>query len=106
MAELKPLMWRIDGIPAGVTADDLKDYFEEAERTRIIIKTIVPSLDRPRDRQCATIEYKHSIGGLDHVPRLRKEVRDELYIDRDFRGFTPLYWPKSGEYDVESVSLA
>jgi hypothetical protein len=48
--------WRIQGIDAGTTKEQVLDYFEGHERKRI---TIFPSVDEPYKSLTATLEYEY-----------------------------------------------
>jgi hypothetical protein len=97
----KNLVWRIQGITAGVTRDEVLNFFEEPERERISVKTLYPSVDDPHRALTATIEYTHELNNLEHIPRLRHDLRYELEIDRDFIGFTPLHSPSRSTHEAE-----
>jgi hypothetical protein len=97
----KYLTWRIQGITAGVTDKEVLDYFEESERERISVKTLCPSVDDPHRVLTATIEYRHELDSLEHIPRLRDDVRYKLEIDCDFIGFTPLHSPPRSTHEAE-----
>jgi hypothetical protein len=98
--QFKILAWRIDGIPIGVTKGEFLTYFEEYERARVTVKTLCPSIGRPR-LQCATITYQHDASDTANTPQLRREFCRVLRLDRDFFMFTPLYLPPSEQYTVE-----
>jgi hypothetical protein len=97
------LNWRIQGINAGVTKDEILDYFEASERERIVVQTLYPSVDDPAHELTATIKYTHDVP--EHTPRLRDDVPEYLCIDRDFQGFTPLYSPAPDAHDADIVAL-
>ncbi|KAF1818286.1 uncharacterized protein K489DRAFT_374466 [Dissoconium aciculare CBS 342.82] len=101
----KNLSWRIQGIDASVTKEHVLDFFEEFEQHRISVKTLCPSVDNPRQELTATIDYKHDLDSLDHIPRLRDDIRDELEFDRHFRGFTPLHSPAAGTHDADIIAV-
>jgi hypothetical protein len=102
---IKKLIWRIQGIDAGVSKEEVPKYFDESERDRISVETLCPSVDDPCHHLTATIKYTHDADALEHVPCLHDDFRDELYIDRDFNGFTPLYSPDPGTHEAEYVAI-
>jgi hypothetical protein len=101
---VKKLSWRIQGINIGATKEEILGYFDESEKPRLSVKTLCPSVDDPYRNLTATIEYTHDADALEHIPQLRDDVRDELCIDCDFNGFTPLYAPAPGTHDAEYVA--
>jgi hypothetical protein len=101
----KNLIWRIQGIDAGATREEILDYFDESEKGRVSVETLCSSVDDPHHNLTATIRYAHDADALGHVPHLRDDMRDELSIERDFNGFTPLFSPAPGTHDAELVAL-
>jgi hypothetical protein len=102
---VQKIAWRIQGIKAGASKEKILDYFEKVEQRRMVVKTVCPSVDDPNNDLTATIEYTPDQDALDHTPRLRDNIREELGIDRDFFGFTPLYSPAVGTHDAEYVII-
>jgi hypothetical protein len=102
---VKKIVWRIQGIEAGASKEEILDYFEDVEQKRMVVKTVCPSVDDPNNNLTATIEYTPDQDALEHTPRLREDMLDELGIDRDFVGFTPLYSPAVGTHDAEYVII-
>lgn len=100
----KKLIWRVQGIAAKVTQEELLSCFDESENGRIEIKTFCPSVDDPENYLTATIEYQHQPHEMDHTPLLKMEFQDELHIERDFIGFTPLFSPPPGAHEAEYVA--
>ena len=101
----KNLTWRIQGIDAGATRKEVLDYFDESEKGRLSVETLCSSVDDPHHNLTATIKYAHDANALEHIPHLRDDFRDELSIERDFIGFTPLSSPAPGTHDAELVAL-
>lgn len=88
--------WRISQIPTETTPERLLSYFEERDREWITIGSLCPDAYGD-DVQTATVLFK--------PPRNRPSIkpdfayhspREQLEIEKDFQGFTPLYCPPPG----------
>jgi hypothetical protein len=98
---VKKFVWKVQNIPAGISEDELLAQFREPDRLRV--RSICPDFDRAKC-SIATVEYDPPPNDLDAPPIPLGEDEDDddtPYVDRDFLGFTPLYHPKSGDYDSE-----
>ena len=88
----RPLTFRVENIPPGTTAEQLQKYFYTEDQPRIRIKSIVPAVDNYEldvREFTATITFQAlNQGALS--PRL---LDDDISIDCDFHGFTPLNNP-------------
>ena len=98
----KPRAWtfRVEHIPQGTTAEQLKDSFDPEDRPNIKIRSIVPAV-RNRGQagdRTATITFQ-AHDSLVQCPRL---LDDNLSIDSNFYGFTPLNYPEES-IGAESV---
>ena len=82
----------MEHIPLGTTAEQLKEYFDPEDRPRIGVKSIVPAVYNlsSAEELTSTITFQAS-NSLQRCPRL---LDDDLSIDSDFYGFTPLHHPK------------
>ena len=82
----------MEHIPLGTMAGQLKEFFDPEDRPRIEVKSIVPAV-RSHDSAgelTSTITFQPS-NNLKICPRL---LDDDLSIDSDFYGFTPLNHPE------------
>jgi hypothetical protein len=87
----KPLTWRVEHIPPGTSPDDLKSYFYPEDRDYLKVKSLCPQVDTAEgeeDDLTATVYFNPPEVG--RVPRL---ATDNILVDKDFFGFTPLYFP-------------
>lgn len=99
MAEpkLKPLTWRVERIPKGTTATQLKkNLFYVEDQEDITVKSLYPSVESVEGE-----EEKHLTATVFFRPRVPRpngpRVQDRrIGVDEDFTGFTPLYVPKVG----------
>jgi hypothetical protein len=99
---VKSFIWRVQNIPAGITEDEVLALFREPDRLRVT--SLCPDLDRPTC-SVATVEYHPPPDEPTACPELIGDAEDDFIhrprVERNFLGFTPLYHPKSGSYDVE-----
>lgn len=89
---LRPRTFRVEHIRQGTTAEQLKEYFNPEDRPRIKVRSIVPAV-RNHDsggERTATITFQAS----DHLVPCPRLLDDDLSVDSDFYGFTPLYHPE------------
>lgn len=91
----KKLMWRLQGIPAGTSKDDVLQFFEPEEQGGLHVKTLCPDVDDPARSLTATFEYNPRPDNADAPPALRDNLSHCPSLERDFMGFTPLYHPPS-----------
>ena len=93
MATSRPKTFRVENIPPDTTAEKLIKYFYTEDQPRVQVRSIVPAVDSYKlDMQeyTATITFQ-SVDPNVSSPRL---VDDDLSIDCDFHGFTPLNHPQ------------
>jgi hypothetical protein len=99
---VKKFIWKVQNIPAGITRDGVLALFREPDRLRV--RSICLDFDRPTC-SIATVEYNprpdHPTACPELVADSGRSILNSPHIDRDFFGFTPLYHPKSGNYDLE-----
>ena len=89
----KPLSFRVENIPFGTTADQLKKFFYTEDQPRIQVRSIVPAVDNYEldvQEYTATVTFQ-SPNQMVPFPRL---LDDNISIDNDFYGFTPLNYPQ------------
>ena len=90
MASNRPLTWRVENIPQGTTIATLKQYFHSDDRHFIQVKSLVPDVNNydGTGTLTATILFSPPEPGN---PRIDPgDIREELMLDKDFIGFTPL----------------
>lgn len=85
------LTWRVQNIPPGFTETRLRACFHSDDKQYIEIKSLAPDVGSYDDggSLTATMLFTH--------PEPGKEPRadhDDLEIDKDFIGFTPLNTPE------------
>ena len=88
----RPFTFRVENIPPGTTAEQLQKYFCTEDQPGIRIRSIVPAVDNYElDVQefTATVTFQ-AVNRSVLSPRL---LDDDISIDCDFHGFTPLYHP-------------
>lgn len=92
-APIRPLTFRVENIPPGTTAEQLKKYFYTEDQPRVQVRSIVPAVDSyEQDIQeyTATVTFQ-APNRMVPSPRV---IDDNLSIDSDFHGFTPLNQPQ------------
>ncbi len=93
MVPSRPFTFRVENIPPETTAEGLIKYFYTEDQPRVQIRSIVPAVDSYKldIRECtATIAFQATNPSV-LSPRLLDE---DLSIDCDFHGFTPLNHPQ------------
>ena len=85
------MSFRVENIPHGTTAKDLERCFYTEDQPYVQIKSIVPAVNSvDEDEECtATITFQAPSGTI-QSPRT---LNNEISIDSDFYGFTPLNNP-------------
>ena len=92
----RPLTFRVENIPPGTTAEQLQKYFYTKDQPGIRIRSIVPAVDNYEldvRELTATLTFQalnRSVLSKRSSPRL---LDDDISIDSDFHGFTPLSHP-------------
>lgn len=81
----RPWTYRVEHVPAGTTSSQLIEKFVANDRSSIKVQSLVPAIEK--GKLIATISY----------PRSRpppKVVDEDLEVDHDFIGLTPLNTPQ------------
>jgi hypothetical protein len=81
----RPWTYRVEHVPAGTSSSQLIEKFLASDRSNIKVRSLVPAIEK--GKLIATISY----------PRSRpppKTVDDDLEVDREFIGLTPLNTPQ------------
>lgn len=94
--EPKSFTWRISCIPGGIARETLVSFFRIEDRDRVTIRSLYPDVSDP-EWLTATVLFKPHPEQPDAQPALDLHAPHDLYIDRDFEGFTPLYSPPPGQ---------
>lgn len=87
------MTFRVEYIPPGTSADELKKYFYPEDQPHIDVRSLVPAVDNYESdirEYTATLTFR-SPDQMVTSPRL---IDDEISIDSDFYGFTPLTHPR------------
>ena len=92
MSPSRPFTFRVENIPPDTTAEQLKNYFNTEDRTGLRIRSIVPAADNYEldVRELTATATFQALNRSVLSPRL---LDDEISIDCDFYGFTPLNHP-------------
>lgn len=87
MATQRPFTWRVENIPRGTTDASLKQYFHSDDRKFIEVKSLVPDVNNydGAGTLTATIIFNTPES---REPRIDND--EEITLDKDFLGFTPL----------------
>jgi hypothetical protein len=91
----KAFTWRVKEIPSGTSKRELERYFSEQDRVRITVGSLFQGVDGG-DQMTATILFRPDPDRPEAKPRFDSYAPDEMEVDRDFFGFTPLYCPPEG----------
>ena len=89
----RPWTFRVENIPLGTTEEQLKAYSYTEDQPGIQVKSIVPAVDNYEldvQELTATISFRSS-NRMVLCPRV---LDDNISIDSDFHGFTPLVHPQ------------
>ena len=91
----RPFTFRVENIPPGTTAEKLIKYFYTEDQPRIRVRSLVPAvdsyeLDNREYIATATVSFQAANQSV-QSPRLLDE---DISIDCDFHGFTPLNHPQ------------
>ena len=92
MSPSRPSTFRVENIPPGTTAEQLKFCFHTEDQPGIRIRSIVPAADNYEldvRELTATVTFQ-ALNRSVLSPRL---LDDDISIDCDFYGFTPLNHP-------------
>ena len=104
----KAWTWRVEHIPKGTTRRQLEQFFVEADRSRLVIESLVPESIAPdlfyygtaNHYLTATISFRAQEGCR---PRLVDDLDGKIGVDADFYGFTSIYSPEKEPIAAESV---
>ncbi len=92
MASHRPFTWRVENIPRGTTHTGLKQRFHSDDRQFIEVKSLVPDVNNYDGT--GTLTATVLFNTLEQrMPRIDDD--EDLTIDKDFLGFTPLNEAKS-----------
>lgn len=89
----RPLTFRVENIPSGTTAEELIKYFYTEDQPWIRVRSLVPAVDSYEldiREYTATVSFQAANQSV-LSPRLLDE---DISIDCDFHGFTPLNHPQ------------
>src|SRR5947209_2270909 len=90
MAAKKPQTYRVENIPSNVTDKDLIDFFDPEDRPYLLVRSLVPAVESYGPGELtATIMFSPPNDKF-LGPRV---INDDISIDKDFYGFTPLNNP-------------
>ena len=84
---------RVENIPVGTTAEQVKGQFIESYRPRLQIQTLVPSA-RPEANSDWRLTATASFSRRDNLQELPVTLNKAYLVDDRFVGFTPLNDPK------------
>ena len=90
---IRPFTFRVENLPRGITAEGLIKYFYTEDQSHIRVRSIVPAVDSYESdirEYTATITFQ-ALNRSVLSPRLLDE---DMSIDCDFHGFTPLNHPQ------------
>lgn len=96
--------YRVENIPAGFTKEELLDCFDDLDRPHVLIRSLAPAITEPAtnpEELTATI----TLTGTDKYSDPPELLDEDIWVDDEFLGFTPLNWPKDPTV-AESVSCA
>lgn len=89
----KALTYRVENIPFGTTKEQLvRNFFYVKDQPDITVKSLVPAVETIEGEDgdlTATIMF-HPHEPSPDGPRVQD---DSITVDKDFRGFTPVYVP-------------
>ena len=89
----RPFTFRVENIPSGTTNDELIKYFYTEDQPRIRVRSLVPAVDSyglDVRELTATVTFQ----ALDQSVFSPRLLDEDISIDSDFYGFTPLYHPQ------------
>ena len=87
----RPWTFRVENIPPGTTGEQLKKYFYKEDQPGVEVKSIVPAVD-----SCESDVQEYTATVLFQSPNQRcpRVHDDNISLDSDFHGFTPLFHPQ------------
>lgn len=93
---LKSFTWRVSQIPKGTSKNAVIKYFADDDQERIAIRSLCPDVSQ-LGKLTATILFKPNPDRANDPPDTLPTAPEDLEIDKDFEGLTPLYCPPDGE---------
>ncbi|KAI0551669.1 hypothetical protein F4679DRAFT_538810 [Xylaria curta] len=93
---LKSFTWRISQIPEGTSKATLTEYFVPDDRKNVKVKSLCPDASE-LGKLTATLSFKPNSAQPDDPPVTLPTAPEDLEIDKDFEGLTPLYCPPKGK---------
>ncbi len=93
----RPLTWRVENVPEGMSHEDLIVCFHREDQEFLKVKSLCPSVETPEGEEgdlTATVFF-HPPEAVEKPPRITTD--DMMNIDKEFFGFTPLYVPPPGK---------
>lgn len=88
----RPLTYRVENIQPGISHAELRACFHREDQHYLKVKSLCPSVDTPECEEgdfTATVFFNPR-EPVESAPRI---ANDEITIDKEFFGFTPLYVP-------------
>ena len=86
-----PCTYRVQNIPSGTSAGQLKDFFCAEDQPYINVRSLASSVDNhDLDEYTATISFQ----APNKSSQSLRVVDDNINVDSDFHGFTPLNQPQ------------
>ncbi|OBT39216.1 hypothetical protein VE00_10383 [Pseudogymnoascus sp. WSF 3629] len=102
----KALTYRVENIPFGTTKEQLvKNFFYVKDQADITVKSLVPAVETIEGEDgdlTATIMF-HPHEPIPGGPRVQD---DSITVDKDFRGFTPVYVPPAEKGPIVADVIA
>ena len=93
MHAIRPRTFLVENIPPGTTKEQLKTYFNTEDQPGVQVKSLAPAVDNYEldvQEYTATILFQPP-NRMVPCPRV---LDDNINIDSDFHGFTPLFHPQ------------
>lgn len=89
----RPKTFRVENIPPGTTAEGLKKLFFTEDQPYIEVRSIAPAVDSYEldiREYTATVIFRPP----DRTIAIPRTLDDDISVDADFHGFTPLNHPQ------------
>lgn len=89
----RPRTFRVENIPPGTTEEGLRKLFYTEDQARIEVRSIAPAVDSYEldvREYTATVMYQ----APDQTVTAPRILDDDISVDSDFHGFTPLNHPQ------------
>ncbi|OBT72109.1 hypothetical protein VF21_09192 [Pseudogymnoascus sp. 05NY08] len=104
--KVKALTYRVENIPFGTTKEQLvRNFFYVKDQAGITVKSLVPAVETIEGEDgdlTATIMF-HPHEPVPDGPRVQD---DSITVDKDFRGFTPVYVPPAEKGPIVADVIA